>query len=96
MPTKESRGKTFLEGKSKADHIKTERERILKREMEAMKFRDALENIASRLKTLNRDSLSHEKSHKLPAFFCEDAKIWIGRKVWHATMLSVKRVMWRI
>lgn len=69
------------EGKSKADHIKTERERILKRELEALQLRELLDRAVAQLETLDHEDLPPVKSKKTPVFCCEDARRWITRQV---------------
>ena len=83
ISTKDAKSKAVTDGKGKTDHVKTERERIMKRESEAMKIQETFDLAVGQLETLSHQEIPQSKSKKMPSFWCEDAKRWISRNVRH-------------
>lgn len=78
---KESKDRTGgMDGKRSNDHVKIEREKILKQEGEALKIRDQLDQIAEQLETLPEET-GKQHRNKIPHFHCDEAKQWITSKV---------------
>eukprot|EP00210_Caulerpa_lentillifera_P009407 g8968.t1 len=69
-----------IDGKRSTDHVKLEREKILKQEGEALKIRDQFDLIADQLETLPNEA-SKKSRKQTPHFQCNEAKSWITTKL---------------